>query len=102
MPVKKRPGVKVKIPDDLCRQSDAISDGSDPGRLQIDLNSQDSNDSTFSHKQIAHSRREIPDTLNTWGHGKNPVTTQLWEASSRRTGNNTFYHNFSVCTPSSK
>ncbi len=82
--IKRR--VKEEIPDELSQQSDS-NDSSDPGRLQMDINSQDSDDSKFNHKQIVDSGRETPDSLKSEDHGTDPATTQLWQALARTTGN---------------
>lgn len=81
--IKRR--VKEEIPDELSQQSDS-NDSSDPGRLQMDINSQDSDDSKFNHKQIVDSGRETPDSLKSEDHGTDPATTQLWQALARTTG----------------
>ncbi|KAG4072250.1 hypothetical protein HA402_004182 [Bradysia odoriphaga] len=82
--IKRR--VKEEIPDELSQQSDS-NDSSDPGRLQMDINSQDSDDSKFNHKQIVDSGRETPDSLKSEDHGTDPATTQLWQALARTTVN---------------
>lgn len=82
--IKRR--VKEELPDELSQPSDS-NDSSDPGRLQMDINSQDSDDSKFNHKQIVDSGRETPDSLKSEDHGTDPATTQLWQALARTTGN---------------
>lgn len=83
--IKRR--VKQEIPDEISQQSNDSNDSSDPGRLQMDINSQDSDDSKFNHKQIVDSGRETPDSLKSEDHGTDPATTQLWQALARTTGN---------------
>ncbi|KAJ6649846.1 GATA-binding factor A [Pseudolycoriella hygida] len=78
--------VKEEIPDELSQQSDS-NDSSDPGRLQMDIHSQDSDDSKFNQKQTVDSGRETPDSLKSDDHGTDPATTQLWQAFARTTVN---------------
>lgn len=80
--------------DELSQQSDNSNDGSDPGRLQIDINSQEAIDAEDSKSKLAvsfnkhfvDSGRETPDSMKSEDQGTDPATTQLWQALARTTG----------------
>lgn len=88
------------------------NDSSDPGRLQMDINSQEAHDAAanddmkpymgrgFYHGNhrtihqvqrqppvIVDSGRETPDSMQSEDHGTDPATTQLWQALARTTVN---------------
>lgn len=90
--------------DELSQQSDS-NDSSDPGRLQMDINSQEALEieetkmknniynNCNSRQQIVDSGRETPDSLkSSEDHATDPATTQLWQALA--TGNYIFFLHF--------
>lgn len=92
--------------------NDNSNDSSDPGRLQMDINSQEAHDAAsddvkpflggrgfFQGNNQAHrntqrqqqvivdSGRETPDSMKSEDHATDPATTQLWQALARTTVN---------------
>lgn len=87
--------IKRETPDndELSHDSDDSNDSSDPGRLQMDISSQEALDIDdaktkygFNNRQMIDLGRETPDSMKSDDHGTDPATTQLWQALARTTG----------------